>query len=145
MAVIHGNAVGIYIGDDLVACATTANISLSNATIESTCKASASGVLADASTRHTIAGQQTWSMQVDGLVDLLTGGTDESSFTDLMDLALARTEVTIKFSDGVSGNKEYSGNAFISSIDATAGVDDFVTYSCSLEGNGTLTAADVPA
>ena len=143
MAVIHGNAVGIYVGADLVACATTANISLSNATIESTCKASTSGDLDDASTRHTIAGQQTWSMQVDGLVDLTTGGTDESSFTDLMDLALNRTEVTVKFSDGVVGHKEYSGNAFISSIDATAGVDDFVTYSCSLEGNGTLSAADV--
>ena len=143
MAVIHGNAVGIYVGTDLVACATTANISLSNATIESTCKASTDGALDDASSRHTIAGQQTWSMQVDGLVDLVAGGTDESSFSDLMDLALNRTEVTIKFSDGQVGNKEYSGLAFISSIDATAGVDDFVTYSCSLEGNGTLTAATI--
>jgi predicted secreted protein len=143
MAVIHGNAVGIYVGSDLVACATTANISLSNATIESTCKASTSGDLDDASTRHTIAGQQTWSMQVDGLVDLVAGGTSESSFADLMDLALARTEVTIKFSDGQVGNKEYSGNAFISNIDATAGVDDFVTYSCSLEGNGGLTATTI--
>ena len=145
MAVIHGNAVGIYVGTDLVACATTANISLSNATIESTCKASTAGDLTDASVRHTIAGQQTWNMQVDGLVDLVTGGTDEASFTDLMDLALARTEVTVVFSDNVAGNKEYTGLAFISSIDATAGVDDFVTYSCSLEGNGTLTAQDVPA
>lgn len=143
MAVIHGNAVGIYVGSDLVACATTANISLSNATIESTCKASTDGALDDASSRHTIAGQQTWSMQVDGLVDLVAGGTNESSFSDLMDLALNRTEVTIKFSDGQVGNKEYSGLAFISSIDATAGVDDFVTYSCSLEGNGTLTAATI--
>lgn len=143
MAVIHGNAVGIYVGTDLVACATTANISLSNATIESTCKASTDGALDDASSRHTIAGQQTWSMQVDGLVDLVAGGTNESSFSDLMDLALNRTEVTIKFSDGQVGNKEYSGLAFISSIDATAGVDDFVTYSCSLEGNGTLSAATI--
>ncbi len=143
MAVIHGNAVGIYVGTDLVACATTANISLSNATIESTCKASTDGALDDASSRHTIAGQQTWSMQVDGLVDLVAGGTNESSFSDLMDLALNRTEVTIKFSDGQVGNKEYSGLAFISSIDATAGVVDFVTYSCSLEGNGTLSAATI--
>lgn len=143
MAVIHGNAIGIYVGSDLVACATTANISLSNSTIESTCKASTSGELDDASVRHTIPGQQTWSMQVDGLVDLVAGGTDESSFSDLMDLALNRTEVTIKFTDSVVGHKEYSGLAFISSIDATAGVDDFVTYSCSLEGNGTLTAATI--
>lgn len=143
MAVIHGNAIGIYVGTDLVACATTANISLSNSTIESTCKASTSGALDDASVRHTIPGQQTWSMQVDGLVDLVSGGTDETSFSDLMDLALNRTEVTIKFTDGVSSHKEYSGLAFISSIDATAGVDDFVTYSCSLEGNGTLTAATI--
>jgi len=143
MAVIHGNAVGIYVDGDLVACATTANISLSNATIESTCKASTTGDLTDASVRHTIAGQQTWNMQVDGLVDLLTGGTDEASFTDLMDLALARTEVTVIFGDKVTSNKEYTGAAFISSIDATAGVDDFVTYSCTLEGNGTLTAQDV--
>ena len=143
MSVIHGNAVGIYVGSDLVACATTANISLSNATIESTCKASTAGDLSDASVRHTIAGQQTWNMQVDGLVDLTTGGTNESSFADLMDLALARTEFTVKFTDSTSGNKEYSGLAFISSIDASAGVDDFVTYSCSIEGNGTLTATTI--
>lgn len=126
----------------LVACATTCSLNLSNATIETTCKKSTSGALDDASVRHTIPGQQTWNMNVDGLVDLAVDAADatETGFANLMDLALNRTPILVAFSTGVEGTREYVGKGFISSIDATAGVDDFATYSATIEGNGTLEA-----
>jgi TP901-1 family phage major tail protein len=154
MAVIHGNAVGIFVdpagGSDpaaanLVACATSASFSLNNATFEATCKADTAGALDDASVRHLGAGQQSWSMSVDGLVDLTAGAAGTESYVDLVQLALDRTEILVVFSDATTGNKQYYGKGYISSVEATASVDDFVTYSCSIDGTGELTAADVPA
>ena len=148
MAVVHGNSVGIFVNPTgggiatakLVACATNATFSLSNALVETNCKTDSSGALTDASTRHILAGNQTWSMTVEGLVDLTTGGANAESYQDLMEVALNRTEVDVVFSDEVTGNQQYHGKAYITSIDATAGVDDFVTYTCTLDGNGTLTS-----
>jgi len=151
MAVVHGNSVGIFVnpdndglaGAELVACATNATFSLSNALVETNCKTDASGVLQDSSTRHILAGNQTWSMSVEGLVDLTAGGATAESYKDLMELALNRSEVDVVFTDSTAGNQQYHGKAYITSIDATAGVDDFVTYSCTLDGNGTLTSVAV--
>jgi len=152
MAVIHGNAVGIFIDDTdtgagdskLVACATSATFSLNNATFEASCKSSSTaGALDDASVRHLGAGQQSWSMGVDGLVDLAASHADEEGYVDLVQLALDRTQITVVFSDGTAGNKQYSGSGYISSVEATASVDDFVTYSCSIEGTGTLAPSTV--
>ena len=127
---------------ELVACSTSCSLNFSNSTIENVCKTSVSGALSNSATRTTIAGQQSWNMSVDGVVDLAAGATGESSYADLMTLALAKTEVLITFSTGIEGNAEYVGKAYISSIDATAGVDDFATYSLSLEGTGKLYKRD---
>ena len=152
MAVIHGNAVGIFVdpagGSDmtsanLVACATNATFSLSNALVETNCKSDTSGSLDDASTRHILAGNQTWQMTVEGLVDLQVGTTGTESFTDLITLAKNRTEILVGFSDETTGNKQFYGKGYITSIDATASVDDFVTYTCTIDGNGELTLQDV--
>jgi predicted secreted protein len=149
MAVVHGNAVGIYVDADaggatesskLVACSTSATFSLENSSVEAVCKADSTGELTDASVRHTLAGQQSWSMSVEGLVDLTTGGASLHSFVDLMELANDRTTIGVVFRDALS-TKTYSGNGFISSIEATASVDDFVTYSCTIEGTGLVTIA----
>lgn len=150
MAVIHGNAVGIYVDPaggtnpadaNLVACATNATFSLSNATIETSCKSDTAGALDDSSVRHTLAGNQTWNMTVEGLVDLTAGGANTESYQDLMQLAINRTEILVVFSDRTAGNQQYYGKGFINQIDATASVDDFVTYTCTIEGNGTITSA----
>lgn len=153
MAVIHGNAVGIYVDPaggtvpaaaNLVAAATTASFSLTNATFEATSKADTAGALTDGSLRIVGAGQQSWSMNVDGLVELVSAGASLEGYVDLMALALARTEVLVVFSDRVTANQEYHGAGYISSIEVTASVDDFVTYSASIEGSGVLSATAVP-
>lgn len=155
MAHIHGNELGIYIDSvadgatqtlgpsnyQLIACSTSCSINVSNSVIETACKSDTLGDLDDASTRYTVAGQQSWTMSVDGLVDLTADGAtgNTTGFADLMDLAMNRTPVYVCFSTG-EAETEFWGEAFISSIDATAGVDDFTTYSVSMEGSGDLTA-----
>lgn len=150
MATIHGNAVGIYVDaangsepDDglLVACSTNASLSLSNATIETSCKKDTTGALDDASVRHATVGQQNWSMSVEGLVDLVAGGANHENFQDLFELAKDQTTILVVFSTRSGTNYEYYGSGFISSIEASAGVDDFATFSCTIEGTGALTSA----
>lgn len=156
MATVHGNAIGIYVSStsgevtanpldpdvaDLIACSTNATLSLSNATIETACKKDTSGVLDDASVRHTIPGQQTWSMQVEGLVELVAPGATTNNFQSLFEIAKNRTDILVVMSDRTASNYEYYGVGFISSIELTASVDDFATYSCTIEGNGDINSA----
>lgn len=69
-----------------------------------------------------------------------------AGFVNLMRAALNRTQLLVAFSTGeqldsegvATNNVEYVGKAFINSIDATAAVGDYASYSCTFEGNGAL-------
>ena len=159
----------------LIACATSATINVSNSTNETACKGDVAGALTGNSVRNVSAGNQTWNMSVDGLIDLFdypaaddvyTGnpadfdtdgeGDDDdytanqkarAGFVNLMRAAMNRTQLLVAFSTGAGDGEggtdtsdavEYVGKAFINSIDATAAVGDFATYSCNFEGNGAL-------
>lgn len=146
---LNGNDLGIYIATDgsgtsaswkLIACSTSCSLSFSNATIETNCKGSENGNLSGITHRITDPGQSSWSISVDGLVDMSgADGTDsETGFVALMDLALDPTQtVYATFSTG-DGEIEYFGKVLISDISATAGVDDYATYSATLTGDGDL-------
>ena len=140
----------------LVACATTATLNLSNATSETACKGDTAGALTGNSVRNVAAGNQTWNMAVDGLIELFDFKNEEAAdvsgldadqkartgFVNLMRAALNRTQLLVAFSTGVNGTTEYMGKAFINQIDATAAVGDFASYSCTFEGNGKLNKRD---
>jgi len=134
----------------LIACATSATINLSNSTSETACKGDTAGALTGNSVRNVSAGNQTWNMSVDGLLDLTDYPIEEGDtaaagatagrggFVNLMRAALNRGQFLVAFSTGDAGNVEYVGKAFVNSIDATAAVGDFATYSANFEGNGSL-------
>ena len=148
---LQGNDLGIYINTastsanssewKLIACSTSCSLSFSNATIETNCKGSVDGDLSGVTHRITTPGQASWSISVDGLVDM-TGADDagnETGFVALMDLALDPTQdIYAAFSTADGTDIEYFGKVVISDISATAGVDDYATYSCTLTGDGDL-------
>ena len=145
----------------LVALATSASLSFSNSTIETATKkvttdGATAGQLLDSglSTTHAVAGTSSFSVSCEGLLDLsdpqaTADATDDATaktehgFQNLMDLALRRKEVTLFFVDATNataaGGPGYKGNAFIESIEASGGVDDFATYSVTFKGTGDLT------
>lgn len=163
---LNGNKLGVYIDHDnnagtssttprLVALATSASLSFSNATIEvSTKKTNSGGTLLDTGTSllHAMAGSSSWSISAEGLLDMADpataadqedgAGTAEHGFQNLMDIALNRTKVYVYFVDAsnttVAGGPGYAGTAFIESIEASGGVDDFATYSVTFKGDGDL-------
>ena len=163
---LNGNKLGVYIDVDdnattsttserLVALATNASLSFSNATIEvSSKKTNDGGTLLDSGTSltHAIAGASSWSISCEGLLDLSTpaqsddhttdaSGTGEHGFVNLINLAVTRKKVYVYFKDAsatTTTGTELCGTAFIESIEASGGVDDFSTYSVTFKGDGDL-------
>ena len=67
--------------------------------------------------------------------------TIEHGFQNLMEIALNRTKVYVYFVDATTSaatGPGYAGTAFIESIEASGGVDDFATYSVTFKGDGDL-------
>lgn len=89
------------------------------------------------SNTYIASGAMSWSVSVDGLLDISAGiGTAVS----IMDAARAKQYMIVRFqmdeSDTV--NTYFAGQALIGTINVTGGVDDIATYSASLTGYGEL-------
>jgi len=89
--------------------------------------------------RELLEGQKSWSLTCDGLVCYNISGKEDAS--DLFGYLKDRTLVTVKFGSAGTGEKVYSGTAYVTSISQDAGVEDNVSWSCSFEGSAALTEA----
>lgn len=149
MATINANTVALYIdasgtsavgspADDTsaptlipVAFSTSASLSVSNATYEAT-SITAAGT--GATKRDYAVGSTATSMSVEGIVDW----TVEASTLDvnaLFDAFKAKTQITAVWQSTASG-KAFGGKGFLTNFEMSSGVDDFATFSASLELNG---------
>ena len=137
MAVLNGNNLVLKTATtsggtkQIFAHSQSASLNFSNALIDVTTKDSNSW-------KQMISGQKSFTLSADGLVDYATVA-DAQNFVALADLAIAGTEVYFTIGIGEGADQGYQGQAFISSIEKTSGVDEAVTYSISLDGNGALT------
>ena len=142
-SVFNGTSLVVLIGTEVIAFATSCSLSIA---IDAP----------DASTKQSlgwadeIGGQKSWSLTTDGLATVVPGAVATYiSTTELSNLAIARTAVTVKFTTvdnstvggvtPVTGDVIYSGSAFIESVDMTADMENPVTYSVSFKGTGALT------
>jgi predicted secreted protein len=66
-----------------------------------------------------------------------------NGFTALKTAMDAGTAVTVMFSTEVSGDKKYSGSAYITDIGIDAADDDNAVFDVSFEGTGALTEGTV--
>jgi hypothetical protein len=84
----------------------------------------------------------TWKVDCDGFIALR-----DYSYLFLANLQLTRAEILIKFQidndnndgTGTLGYTVFSGNAFLQSLNLSAGVEDASSYSVSLQGSGPYT------
>jgi TP901-1 family phage major tail protein len=148
MATINANTVALYIdvdggdtgspADDTgtaalkpVAYSTSASISVSNATYEAT---SITAAGSGATTRDYAVGSTSTSMSVEGVLDwTVTAGTLD--INALFDAFAAKTQITAIWQSTANG-KAFGGLGFLTSFELSSGVDDFATYSASLELSG---------
>ena len=120
---------------DIIGRATSASLSVSMETRETTTKDSAGW-------QENLEGLKSWSLSGDGLVTYSIAGDYETP-DDLFTLLNNRTLVKVKFGSATSGEIDYTGDAYLVSYEQEAGVEENVTYSFSFTGTGALTQASV--
>ena len=120
---------------DIIGRATSASLSVSMETRDTTTKDSAGW-------QENLEGLKSWSLSGDGLVTYsITGDYDTPD--ELFTLLNNRTLVKVKFGSATSGEIDYTGDAYLVSYEQEAGVEENVTYSFGFTGTGVLTQASV--
>lgn len=130
-AASNANATDATSSLSLVALATSSSLE-TQVSINETAARNGSG----GSTNYIASGAMSWTISVDGLLDV-SGGA--GSAVTLMDAAKAKNYMIAKFEVDEGGAQTYyAGQTVISSINISGGVDDIATYSTSLQGYGEL-------
>jgi len=125
---INGTLEKITVAGTIINCLSSCGISFSKATRKSVNKD-------DAGWEKTLPGTKSWSMSAD--IEFKADAT--YGLPDLFAAATGNDDVALVFTTAVSGDKKYSGNAQISSLDKTSGSEETPTFSVTFEGNGALT------
>lgn len=130
VGVVNGTLTKIEIGGSEIAHLTSVSQSFNMATRDTSNKDSGGW-------RELREAQKSWSMSGEGLF------AEDSTYgyEDLFDVLVARTQVTVKQTNSNSGDVEYSGSAYITSLERTAPNEDNITFSITLEGTGEITKA----
>jgi predicted secreted protein len=129
----NGRSLGVFYNNTLIAYAKSCSLSLKAAAMDVTSKDSASWA-------NNLPTVKDWSVTTDGLVAL----NSSWNAVKLMDAITAGTKVVIKFSThtlGVrtAGDLFWWGNAYVTSCDMSAGMDEPVSFSATFQGTSTLT------
>jgi len=131
MAIFNGTAYILAIGGTTLPDQTEGSISLSMETRDTSTKGSGGF-------RSIAEGMRSGSISVSGLV-----ADDSDAVSTLMTSFSGRSIVAVVFGvDGTSTGEDdhnFSANGYVTSIEASASVEDNVTYSATIELTGTIT------
>jgi|TARA_R100000084_G_scaffold107957_1_gene69363 predicted secreted protein len=143
MAILNGTDIRVYDSSSgiLVAFAQSGTLNFSMSTRDITNKQSGGF-------KESLEGLREWSIDIDGAYawtdasgSALSNGADDLFFKYLLDLGPnTREAFTIKFGNtgGATGDIDYQGSVFLTSVSITGGTEDTATYSMSFEGTGGL-------
>lgn len=105
------------------------------------CTLSVSNDMADATTKdsngwsESLAGLKSGEISFDGLVDY----SDANNAEQLLDLLIARTQITCVFGTATTGDSIYTAEGFIASLEQTAEMEAAVTFSGTITLTGAIT------
>ncbi len=136
MAVLNGTFGMISVGGTVVLNLTSCDISQEMATRDVTTKTSAGN-------RELLEGMMSWSGSASGFFE----DEDAEGHKMLLAALQARTAVALIYTEynatgttAASGNTNYTGSIFITSISRSDGLEDTATWEVSFDGTGALTA-----
>ena len=127
---VKGNLVGVYILDadnsgdtnyDLIACGTNASLNITNEMIETVCKDNDGA-------RSVLPGQQSVNISIEGLT-----AYDNVGRTALFASAKDKTQLTLKYGSGVTGDPFVQVDAYITSFEESAPLNDSTSFSVSFD------------
>jgi len=125
--VVNGTLVLIDMEGHAIAYSKSATLTIEHETRDTTTK-DASGW------KHSAEGRRSWGMDVEGLVAL----DSQYNLDYLVGYIKGRTALTMKFTTGVSGDKQASGEGYLTNVEVEAGDQESVSFSASVEGSGEL-------
>lgn len=128
------DAVGATPALEAVAYSTSASISVSNATYEAV---SVTDVVNGTTVRDFAVGTTSTTLTVEGVLDWTV--QDASSVLDLkslFDAFTTKSEITAVWASTDDNAASFGGKGFLTSFDLSSGVDDFATYTATVELNG---------
>lgn len=133
----NGRSLGVYINDTLIAYGKSCSLSLKQAGMDVTSKDSLFWA-------NNLPTTKDWTISCDGLVAL----SSNKNAALLMDTLTAGTRVVVKFATHVgatrvrvSGDVYWYGNAYVTSCDMNAGMDEPVSFTSTFQGTGILNKA----
>lgn len=133
--VINTKLLRIYTGGTpaAITCQTNAELSVTNATRQTTCKDSGQW-------EEYLYAQTSWTMSGEALASFdATNGLE-----DMYDIAAGQTNVSVVFQTGVTGDIKWSGTALVTEWTVSSpGTNENVTFSFTLQGTGALTKATI--
>ena len=149
MATVNANTCAIYIDTaggafsadpadanastiDPVAFSTSASISVNNSTFEATSVSDPSNAT---TVRDFAVGTTSTSLSFEGVLDWTTAG-DTVDVDAIFDALIAKTKITAVWASTDSNAQAYGGQGFLTSFEINSSVDDFATYSASVELDG---------
>jgi len=127
MAITNATDIAIFKGGVKIACATSAEVNQEMSPRDATCKDSQGN-------SESLEGLKSWDMSGEGFLDpSATLGYDE-----LVVIMNARTLINVRWTSGTSTVKYHQGDAYLTSLSGSAGVEESATFSFSLTGTGAL-------
>ncbi len=137
--ITSGTDLRISVATNPLAYATSCSLSMSAETRESVSKDSTS------SWQDSTVGQLSASLSFEGFftIDDTINSNNREDFEGLFDNFSGKTQIAWTFSTGTTGDVEYSGNGYITSLDSSAPVEENATYSGTITVTGAVSKATI--
>ena len=140
MAKFNGTLLGLYIvgspSNKKIADVTNFDLTVNGEPIDVTTKDSGGW-------KEILMGLRSWSMSVEGVVDMQVTTASEQGVVELIAAEIARTQIDLIGTNLVTGDKSYAGAGFITNVNVSAPMEGTVTFTCDFEGTGALTPATI--
>lgn len=128
---VNGRTVAIYVEGTKITCQTNSTLELTMEPRESTCKDDTGNAAA------FLGGQTSWTLGGEAKL----AWDSAYGFSELYSVWQAAAPVTVVFKSTVSGDKQYSGEALLTSLSADTPDNEDSTFSFSFQGTGELVEA----
>jgi len=92
--------------------------------------------------KEFLVGLNSWTLSAEGIFEE-DDSTTNLSPKDVLDDMIAGDAITVVMTSNLAGDIKLSGSAVMTSFSWNAPVNDVATFSCSLQGSGTLTVSTV--
>lgn len=132
VGILNGTSLLVFVDGVAISSTTSHSLSIEMATRDATTKSSAGF-------EEVLPALRSWTIDFDSMVAY----DDTEGYQQLRALWNGRTEVTLLFSSLVSGDPQWSGKAFLTSLSKEAAVQDSVTMSGSFKGTADLTETTI--